>query len=391
MSTISNDDVRDGILALRDGKPAAALQFFDSAQKESGTDIRVLLPKAHAFRMLGRKDDALETLRTAASVAPTNPDVMFALADALLAYRSNSSEAEELLRSLLKAQLPPQSSIGLRSRHRLSQLLFDQNRFSDAREVLRECIDAGELNSTILSNLGAVELALGDLPAAYDALSKSMKQHAHPTTAFNLANVCVELNRLDEAESLYKNCLAADPDDAQLNLNIGMLYEQRGKWTDAEPHLRVAVESESSGFSSETFVEASVALANVYERLNNRNAVKKVLDGVRLKHQGDAAELECHLGNLLWERSQAELAKLCYESSLTKNPDFAVAHLNLGQLLFRALGSPEQGLAHMERAVELDPALADHLKRQSSSAHQHGHHVHGPNCNHDHDQDHHHH
>jgi protein O-mannosyl-transferase len=67
------------------------------------------------------------------------------------------------------------------------------------------------------------------------------------------------------------------------------------------------------------------------------------------------------LGGLTWRQSgmYRDVFTL-YETTLARNPSSWVAHLNLGTALDEA-GQPEEGLPHLQRALELKPGLPETL------------------------------
>ena len=76
----------------------------------------------------------------------------------------------------------------------------------------------------------------------------------------NMANVLVYMNRLDDAESMYKKALEKDPRDPFLYDQMASLYVREGKLAEAEENWKRSL-AESAGYGP-----AVVELAGLYGR-----------------------------------------------------------------------------------------------------------------------------
>jgi tetratricopeptide (TPR) repeat protein len=84
-----------------------------------------------------------------------------------------------------------------------------------------------------------------------------------------LADVCLHLGRLDEAERHYREVLARDAGNARAHLGLGRLAVERGRPGDALPHL------ERSASSRLTPQAARVLLAQAYQQLGDPAAADR--------------------------------------------------------------------------------------------------------------------
>jgi Tfp pilus assembly protein PilF len=131
---------------------------------------------------------------------------------------------------------------------------------------------------------------------------------------------------LDGAREQYLAALAADPTYALAHYNLGVLAQEQDDPVAAEQQYRLALVDDPSLVS---------ALFN--------------------------------LAILRTEAGAPEEAVMLYRRVTTVDPDNAAAHLNLGLVLLDQ-GRTADGQAAIDRALELDPALADRVPAENAVA-----------------------
>lgn len=130
---------------------------------------------------------------------------------------------------------------------------------------------------------------------------------------------------LGAAEEAYKRALKYDPDNARVNVNLGVLYEQLGRLPLAERHLRrsIAVEIDNAN--------AHNNLGVVLYRLGNYDAAMiefnrtLVLDPRRL-------DAYTNRGLIFTRWGQYREAEKSFKQVLELDPSNALAHYNLGMV-----------------------------------------------------------
>ena len=125
-----------------------------------------------------------------------------------------------------------------------------------------------------------------------------------------------QAGRLDEAEGLYRQVLAVDPDHAHGLHLLGVIAHQRG-------HNKLAVD----------LIGEAVA----------RN------DGV--------ADFHCNIGSALGALGRIGEAEAHYRQAISLNPQHAASHNNFGRLLTEQ-GRLEEAQWHLRQALELEPQHA---------------------------------
>ncbi|MEW6732696.1 MAG: tetratricopeptide repeat protein, partial [Acidobacteriota bacterium] len=150
-----------------------------------------------------------------------------------------------------------------------------------------------------------------------------------------------------EAEATLKQAVTIAPDKAVGHGRLGEFYLQRGRFDEAYSELQRAI----SIYSRESYLQA--ALGRVYhQRGEYRQAIESFRQAIVLAPQ-DALLYE-QLGVILYQLGDRSGALLEFQRALELKPDLATVHTNLG-LLLKSLGENEKALQHLHRATELEP------------------------------------
>jgi len=196
--------------------------------------------------------------------------------------------------------------------------------------------------------------------------------------------------QLHEAEALYRQVLATQPNNFDALHLCGVLMHQRG---DAPEALKLIARAlKTNGRSAAAHSNYGTVLAAVerhdealksYERaialkpdyagaLNNRGNTLRVLKRTQdalesferaVAVQPDYAEAINNRGNALFDLGRTEEALVSYEKALAHQPDYADALVNRGKCLI-ALKRGDEALASFDRALAHRPQHAAALKER---------------------------
>lgn len=193
--------------------------------------------------------------------------------------------------------------------------------------------------------------------------------------------------RLEEAEQLYRQVIAADPAQADALHLLGLLMLSRDDDQQAVEYIERAIRSNPqqasfhSNLGQALYRQGRMAEAIVaYQRaihLQPHDASAHINLGIALRKQGRVAEAiaayeralqlqpnsaEAHnnLGNVLRTLGRVAEAIHCYERALQLRPNYAEAHNNLG-IALREQGHMPAAIASYERAVQLRPNYPEAL------------------------------
>jgi Flp pilus assembly protein TadD len=154
-----------------------------------------------------------------------------------------------------------------------------------------------------------------------------------------------QAGRLAEAERIYREILARQPDHPEVLCLLGMLAAQAGKPDEAVELLRRAV-----GLKPD-FAKAHYNLGVV---LRNRGQFEEAIAASRqaIRLEPGFAEAHANLGNALRDLGQLDQAIASYRKAIRLKPDYAEAHSNLGSVLHDT-GQFDEAMAVGRRAIEL--------------------------------------
>ena len=187
--------------------------------------------------------------------------------------------------------------------------------------------------------------------------------------------------KLDEAESLYRSVLEIEPNNIDINNNLGVLLQNRGKFEEAEKYYKkvveinpnVAVAHSNLGNiyyeiyrldEAETSYKKAIALkpdffkvynnlGTLFHKINKfKEAESNYKKAIELKP--NFAEAHNNLGTLLQKIWRLEESQNCYKKAIEVKPDFEEAYTNLGNLQ-KEINKPDEAEVNYKKAIELKP------------------------------------
>lgn len=172
-------------------------------------------------------------------------------------------------------------------------------------------------------------------------------------SASELLHVAAEhfrAGRLAEAERACRRVLAAEPDQAQAWLQLGLVCDALGRTDEAAGCYQQAIRAQPA------LAEAHYNLGNSLRNLGRvEEAVHSFQRALAISPGFAAAAM--NLGNIWAKHDRLDEALACYQRALQIQPDYAKAHNNLGNVL-KDRGQPEAALAEFARATQLQPDFA---------------------------------
>ncbi len=213
-----------GVLFVR-GRPLNAAVAFKKAQALAPLDEGSRFTLAMAYVAMGRRDWARPELRSLAEGAPRNPQYIYWIA----------------------------------------RLDYDDGQYAAAVDgQLRVlALDPGFVRAH--DNLGLGYEALGrndEAQRSYESavrLNRDLKSPS-PWPALNLGLLLSRLDRLDEAEALFRESLRSNPRFAQGHYQLGVVLEKKNRPAEASAELEEAARLDPS------YSEPQYALARLYRR-----------------------------------------------------------------------------------------------------------------------------
>ena len=174
-------------------------------------------------------------------------------------------------------------------------------------------------------------------------------------TWVEVGSVLREQDRSEEALAAFRTAVAADPDNAEANFNLGLVLVEGGEVADARALLERAARK-----VPEWRHEARILLINAYlarQTQSDSQKARKLLNALQAEspHQ---ATLWVEIGRLERVMGRIDAAEDAYRRALALDPGQADAHNNLGWLL-ASQDREEEAARHFEQALQRDP---NHLR-----------------------------
>ena len=156
------------------------------------------------------------------------------------------------------------------------------------------------------------------------------------------------------AEASFQAALALGPRHAEAHLNLGNLRRDAGNAIAAEAHYLQAIAM------APNYAAAHSNLGNLLSRLKRHDDAIRHLEQAATLAPRDPGILNNLAGALQAEGSNTK-AEARFREAIALAPDYAAALSGLGSLLAQGdeLGDAEEAVALLERALALDPSIAD--------------------------------
>lgn len=156
-----------------------------------------------------------------------------------------------------------------------------------------------------------------------------------------------QAGNLDEAERIYKEALARDPEHFDSLHLLGVAAQQRGRYDVAIEMIgrAIALNDRVSTFHN-NLAEAL--------RLTGRSAEAAAHARRAIELEPTFAEAHVNLGNALRQQGNIDEAAAQYQDALRLNPNYAAAHANLGVLRMDQ-GRLDEAIESYGRALVLQP------------------------------------
>jgi tetratricopeptide (TPR) repeat protein len=249
----------------------------------------------------------------------------------------------------------------------LGMVLFAQDMYRECDEVLTEAarLDPRDARWPYLRGLALMltqpEDGIALLRRAAELPPRS------PAMRLRLAEECLKLDRIDEAETLLGSLAAVDPDNPRALLGRGQILLRRGQWQEALAPLETAAAHPTAQRSARVaLAEASARLGqSAYAADYSRRAAETpadvpwadpLIEEVRTLRTGLQPRIDRAL--FLSGGGQVDEAVALLEQVLGDHPKSDEANLTLAKVLIRANRHAEAEPA-LRQAIALKPDLAD--------------------------------
>jgi protein O-GlcNAc transferase len=169
--------------------------------------------------------------------------------------------------------------------------------------------------------------------------------------AFQIALEHHQAGRLDQAQSLYSQILAQQPQHVDALHFMGLIAQQTGQPQAAVDLIRRAIALRPDN---------AEAQSNLGNALRAAGQSRQAIDACRaaIALNPNFADAYCNLGIALIDQRQLDAAIAAFRQAIALKPDLPEAHNNLGNAL-RSKGELDAAIAALRQAIALRPQYAD--------------------------------
>jgi Flp pilus assembly protein TadD len=182
-----------------------------------------------------------------------------------------------------------------------------------------------------------------------------------PREVFKKVDELVSSGKYDEAEVMYKDIIekataAKVPakDLAMLEFDLGLVYEKKQDWPNAETQYKKAIEIDP------TLGMAYGGLGNVYQAQNRPDDAIKVFQDAA-KNQPTNGQLAYDLGLFMWSKGQNEEAYQWLQKAQALMPENPEVLYHLGVTAV-GLNKGEDAIKYLEKYVSMNPTNKENLE-----------------------------
>lgn len=190
--------------------------------------------------------------------------------------------------------------------------------------------------------LGEAESIYRQVLAAYPDQENSLHM---------LGMIAFQRHQLEDAAKLLSRACAVNPHSADYHNNLGLVWTALGKWDEAIAACRRALQLKP---------DSAEVLNNLGNALKEKGLTDEAVAVYRkaLQHRADLAEIHNNLGTALRDQGHIDEAQAAFQTALRLKPQFADASNNLATVL-QSKGQVEAAIAACQMAIRLRPEYAE--------------------------------
>jgi tetratricopeptide (TPR) repeat protein len=240
--------------------------------------------------------------------------------------------------------------------------LQQAGKLRDAESLYRQILQVQPEHQGSLQNLGALLCLLGAPAAAEVFLTQLVALQPDAVLAhYNLGIAQESRQKFSEAEASYRKALDLDPNLAEAHSNLGGVLFQQGQLAEAESCFRQALALDRH--LVDAYYNLGSVLVEVGQQNNQIDSFQEAQIHLRhaLLQKPDFADAYYNLGNALLEigQRQNDMARLveaeaAFRQALTLNPQLLKARCNLG-LVLAEMGHFDVAQICYDQTLSLDP------------------------------------
>ena len=301
------------------------------------TAAQVLL--VEAYRSVGRLDEAIAVLRQQITVTPQDPKVYYLLG-VILRQQGKTDEARQAFEKTL--QLAPDNLLPI---EQLVGLDIESNDFKSAMQRVQSALQKTPNSAPLYVIESKVYVAQREWDQAEATLLKALTLDPNYSPAYDLLiSTYLAANKLPQALNQIQTSLAKRPDDPQLLMTLGEIYEKQ------KDPLKARDAYEKLLAKNPEFVPALNNLAYLYaDKLNNVDKAYELAQKAR-KLRSDPSVADT-LGWVLYKKGDYQQAQTLLQESAGKLPQNSDVQFHLGMASYM-MGQADTARAAFQQALK---------------------------------------
>jgi tetratricopeptide (TPR) repeat protein len=236
----------------------------------------------------------------------------------------------------------------------LSTLYFNNHQFQKAIDITLKCSSCPDADRI----MGMSYYNLEDYGKAVILLQKAIgKNDKDAESAYTLGRTYLELENEKNAIPQFQRAIALEPDRNAWMYELGLIYYSQEDYKNALKYLNMAG---AAGYSKTNDFYENVGFAQLYT--GDTQTGMKTLTEIILRKPNNT-ELLNNIAQAMYDTKHYNEAENYYEKLLTINPKDARS-LFMAGMTFLKMGNKQMGQKLCDKAIEMDPALANHRQKQ---------------------------
>lgn len=320
--------------------------------KESNADSAAFyLNKAEQFAKTLKAIDADKSFQKAVQFNPNDVAIRISYGTFLMDQRKFFACIEQFGK-VLEKDINHELAL-----QKMTDVSFALRRWNDVIIYGNKLLEKGN-GMNIKYMLGKAFFETENYGRAKKFLAESLADDPKQLAAVTLfGKVLIELNDYKQAIAIYNKTLLLDPNNKQLIYELGLLYYSMSNYREAARYFELAAEK---GYKTDLGYFENLGLACLsFDVKKGVDILNKVLEN----KPGDA-DILFQIGQAYFKAEQFGDAAFTYQKVYENDPSNSRALFMTG-VSFQKNGDRNKGVALCEKAIKLDPTLAQFKSTQA--------------------------
>jgi len=234
----------------------------------------------------------------------------------------------------------------------ITQTFYPEN-IDDAVDYYNKLLEIEQDNAQIYYELGHLYLKKLDKVHAIIAFKLALEKDCeNPFYNNSLAYAYVQAELFDDAIEHYQAAIKLNPDKQWTSIvcqALGSIYFQ------VKDNSEAAIASFQAGIILDPEnSEIYLSLGDVYMADGDLDkAIRAYCDSISVNSEDYRAYSKA--GIALWEKDYLEEAVVSYHRAIELNPEYDIAHNNLGVIYLDGIGAPDEAISYFKAAIAINP------------------------------------